>query len=43
MRVKDTRARKLTETVNFLVDDAVGKGIFICLSKILTLIVNMFP
>jgi hypothetical protein len=34
MRVKDTRARKLTETVNFLVDDAVGKGIFICLSKI---------
>jgi hypothetical protein len=43
MRVKDTRARKLTVSVNFLVDDAVGKGIFMCLSKILTLIVNMFP
>lgn len=28
MRVKDTRVRKLTETVNFLVCDAVGKRIF---------------
>lgn len=43
MRVKDTRAKKLTETVNFFVYDPVGKGVFIYLSTILTLIVNMFP